>query len=142
MSSKIWPMEVTMKGEEIVFNSSPYLTYGHKEAKTIQYCEKRPVWIVEQRMKDPNYIYRKQILYIDKEYFACLIKFMWDQDENLWKITWCDHRWWPSGHTAYWFGEFIDLISMHRTHLKMDTEANPPVSDDFFNTRFLNRIAR
>ena len=142
MSSEIWPMEVKMDEETIALSQSGYFPYKLKDNMIVAYWEKRPVWVLDQRMKDLTYLYRRQKIYVDKETYAPLVKIIYDQDENLWKTSWCNFRWYPSGHTLYLFGEIVDMINRHRSHMKAESILHLPLGDEVFSTRFLSREAR
>jgi hypothetical protein len=52
--------------------------------KNLQF-ERRPVWVVEMKQKDPNYIYSKRIWYVDKETLMPLLWLCYDQKDRLYR---------------------------------------------------------
>jgi len=52
--------------------------------KNLQF-ERRPVWVLEMKQKDPNYIYSKRIWYVDKETLMPLLMLNYDQKDRLYR---------------------------------------------------------
>jgi hypothetical protein len=46
---------------------------------------KRPVWVVEATANDPQYAYRRQILWIDRELYVAYYKEAYDRAGQLWR---------------------------------------------------------
>jgi hypothetical protein len=47
---------------------------------------KRPVWIIEATAKDPDYRYRRQILWIDRELYVAYYKEAYNRAGQLWRM--------------------------------------------------------
>ena len=47
--------------------------------------ERRPLWIVEMKQTDPNYIYSKRIVYVDRETLMPFAWLMYDQKHRLYR---------------------------------------------------------
>ena len=47
----------------------------------------RPVWVLEATAKDPQYAYRRQILWIDRELYVGYYKETYDKEGQLWRVV-------------------------------------------------------
>jgi len=47
--------------------------------------QRRPSYVLQMTQLDPNYIYSKRVLYIDKETFVCLFAAYYDQEGKLYR---------------------------------------------------------
>ena len=47
----------------------------------------RPAWVVEATAKDPQYAYRRQMLWIDRELYVGYYKEAYDKDGQLWRVV-------------------------------------------------------
>jgi hypothetical protein len=79
--------------------------------------ERVNVWVVEVINKDPNYIYSRQIWYLDPETWLMLFKVMYNRQGELWKMYEMFQNEYPShgdSVTAVFNGEHIvDFIRRH-----------------------------
>lgn len=79
--------------------------------------ERANLWVVEAVNKDKNYVYGKQIWYLDPESWQMLFKVMYNRQGQLWKMYEMFQDEYPSyggGKTAMFNGEHVvDLIRRH-----------------------------
>jgi hypothetical protein len=47
---------------------------------------KRPVWVIEATAKDPEYTYRRQVLWIDRELYVAYYKEAYNRAGQLWRM--------------------------------------------------------
>jgi hypothetical protein len=78
--------------------------------------ERRPIWVVEMKQKDPNYIYSKRIWYVDKETLQPVIWLFYDQKDRLYRTFIPFWGFIPSMGAVHFF-QFNneDLIDTHST---------------------------
>jgi len=86
----IAPMNTKVKGYPYNedHNFGPYgLSYADDR------WEMRDAWVVRMIPKNEDHPYHHKDIYIDKETYAPLYSFAYDQKEELWKIIWHNKRW-------------------------------------------------
>ena len=86
--------------------------------------ERRPCYVLELDQQDPNYVYSKRILYIDKETFLHYIVENYDQKGRLYR-TW-DHNLTFFPEMGAW-AQTWSLIAI-RDHVDHHSTAYQPVS--------------
>jgi hypothetical protein len=78
--------------------------------------ERRPVWVIEMKQKDPNYIYSKRIGYFDKETLMPLLWEFYDQKGRYYRTF--EGEWGvvaPLGYLNQVHGSNADWIDVHST---------------------------
>ena len=76
--------------------------------------ERRPMYVVEMKQLDPNYIYSKRILYIDKETFTLMISEMYDQKGRLYRAVLLNPAFMkPMGYIHWGLYTSLDFIDVH-----------------------------
>ncbi len=144
----IHPAEYELIGEDIVlcpsFNPKP-IKYEEKYGGWCQryWWERRPVWVVKIKSKEPTYIYGTRVWYVDKETFALQQEMYYDQKGRLWKLwDWC-WRWDPvTGELDYWNPYMCDIINKHASILNHHIILNMKgLNENYFNLRYLSSKA-
>jgi hypothetical protein len=80
--------------------------------------ERRPMWVVEAKQLDRNYIYSKRVFYFDKETLQMLMTEMYDQKGRLYRaIVWTRTFYKPMGYTSQGLFQYLDFIDVHSTIL-------------------------
>jgi len=146
--TSVHPAEYEVVAEDIVlcpsFNFKP-IKYEEKHGGWNQsyWMERRPVWIVKIKYKEPNYLYGQRLWVLDKELFAPQQMMWWDQRGRVWKIWEWVWRWNPDeGELDYWNPWVVDVINKHMTIVKHTITLNMPnVSENLFNLRYLSSKA-
>ncbi len=78
--------------------------------------ERRPMYVIEMKQKDPTYIYSKRICYIDKETNIMILQEMYDQKGRLYRSENILHGFWPETATySYWQAWMRDHLDTHST---------------------------
>jgi hypothetical protein len=146
ISNTIYPNEYKLMGQAIVlvpsYNPAPSVKIEGPNLYTK--WQKRPVYVLEIKSKDPKYYYQKRIMYLDMEYFRPSLEEYYDRKMNLWRI-WVDFKYQrPDTTVTCWEAcDIIDFINKHHTILKMESRPNDPKMDlSYFDLRFLSRQAR
>ena len=144
----IHPSDYEIVGETVVlcpsFNPKP-IEYSEKYGGWAQryWWERRPVWVVKIKSKEPTYVYGARVWYVDKETFAMQQEIMYDQKGRVWKLwDWC-WRWNPdSGELDYWNPYIADVVNKHTTvanhHIMLNMQ---DLSENLFNLRYLSEQA-
>ena len=86
----IAPMNTTQKGYpyEKDHNFGPYgLSFANDK------WELRDAWVVRMKAKNADHPYHHKDIYLDKQTYAPLYSFAYDQKNELWKIITHNHRW-------------------------------------------------
>ena len=86
----IAPMNTTQKGYpyEKDHNFGPYgLSFATDK------WELRDAWVVRMKAKNADHPYHHKDIYLDKQTYAPLYSFAYDQKNELWKIITHNHRW-------------------------------------------------
>ncbi len=79
--------------------------------------ERRPVYVVELRQLDPNYIYGKRVLYFDKETFLLLFAEAYDQKGRLYRDYLNTFAFLPEQGLLYWWSALPkDHIDLHSSY--------------------------
>jgi hypothetical protein len=88
--------------------------------------ERRPLWVVEMKQKDPNYIYSKRIWYVDKETLMPLALLFYDQKDRLYRTFINYMGFIPSmGIINFFQNNNEDLIDTHSTFSFTTAYPNP-----------------
>jgi len=87
------------------------------EHKNLEF-ERRPVWVIEMKQKDPNYIYSKRIWYVDRETLLPMAIMNYDQKGRLYR-TYAAIRGFipPMGSFAFFNAVYSDHIDVHSTFI-------------------------
>jgi hypothetical protein len=76
--------------------------------------ERRPVYVLQLTQLDPNYIYSKRILYIDKESFTLLFTENYDQKGRLYRTHENFHAFHPEQGMFHWWAMLgMDHVDLH-----------------------------
>ncbi|MBW2707780.1 MAG: DUF1329 domain-containing protein, partial [Deltaproteobacteria bacterium] len=93
ISSTIYPNEYEILGQAVIlvpsYNPAPSVKIEGPNLYTK--WQKRPVYVLEIKSKDPRYYYQKRIMYLDMEYFRPSLEEYYDRKMNLWRI-WVDFK--------------------------------------------------
>ncbi|MEW6440272.1 MAG: DUF1329 domain-containing protein [bacterium] len=90
LSPEVYPYEIRIRDErEYLMPASAGFgdwldskdRYKWKDRK----FERRPVWVIEMIQKDPNYIYSKRVLYVDRETLRFYLEEVYDQKGRLYR---------------------------------------------------------
>ena len=84
--------------------------------------ERRPFYVVKLTQLDPNYVYGKRILYIDKETFNYYHVANYDQKGRLYRTGDFNYGWFPEMGAFGWCGGFI----LFRDHLDLHCGIEQP----------------
>jgi len=146
ISNTIYSNGYKLLGQAIVlvpsYNSAPSVKI--EGANLYTKWQKRPVYVLEIKSKDPKYYYQKRIMYLDMEYFRPSLEEYYDRKMNLWRI-WVDFKYQrPDTSVTCWEAcDIVDFINKHHTILKMESRPNDPkIDNSYFDLRFLSRQAR
>lgn len=79
--------------------------------------ERRPIYVLQMKQQDPNYVYSKRIMYIDKETFLFYHVENYDQKGRLYRTFDITYAWFPEMATFAWSGynqerDYVDKHSM------------------------------
>ncbi len=84
-------------------------------------------WVVEVKNKDPNYVYSKQLWYLDPESWQMNFKVMYDRQGRLWKMYELFYTEFPSygGQTTPIFNSehIVDFLRSHGSCSKREVKA-------------------
>lgn len=100
-----------------VDDGSGYVTKEGKELHNVLF-ERRPIYVLEMIQKDPNYVYGKRIMLIDKETFMIYHVANYDQKGRLYRTSDINYSWWPEAGIFSWMGAYFigkDHIDLHST---------------------------
>ncbi len=87
--------------------------------------ELRDAWVVRMTPKNADHPYHHKDIYIDKQTFAPLYSFAYDQKEELWKILWHNHRWsQDESLTGEWFPGWAEVPDPRAVVVVADIIAN------------------
>ncbi len=118
----IAPMNTTQKGYpyEKEHNFGPYgLSFANDK------WELRDAWVVRMKPKNADHPYHHKDIYIDKQTFAPLYSFAYDQKNELWKIITHNHRWSQNKElTGDWFEGWDDIPEPRAVLVVSDIIAN------------------
>ncbi len=111
-----------------------------------QKWEIRPLYVLEVNINDPNYVYSKRVLYVDKEdgFFTIYYGLFYDQRGRLFRSWNISFFWDSKTHYMVWQYVFIhDYIADHSTVFTFTgTPNDPKMTADKFTMRWLIRRAR
>ncbi len=111
-----------------------------------QKWEIRPLAVLEVNINDPNYVYSKRVLYVDKEdgLFTIYYSQMYDQQGRLFRTWNISFFWDPVKHYMMWALALThNYLSDHSTSVIMDGIPNDPeMTADRFTIRWLIGRAR
>ena len=117
-----FPFEVKILEEReylvpaLTLDGSPWFDSKEKFLyKNIKF-ERRPVYVLELKELDSNYIYSKRILYIDKETFSLFLTMNYDQKGRLYRTYSIFQAFLPKMGLLTWFQDMqLDFIDTHST---------------------------
>ena len=118
ISPSRYPMDfkVTEEREYLVPVSTDlteYVTSDMFELRNVKF-ERRPMYVIVATEKDPNYVYSKRVLYIDKETFQLYFAEMYDQKGRLYRTTMYPYYFYPEyGMLVYAYSNLRDHIDFH-----------------------------
>ncbi|MBW2369717.1 MAG: outer membrane lipoprotein-sorting protein, partial [Deltaproteobacteria bacterium] len=76
--------------------------------------ERRPVYVVEMKQLDTNYIYSKRVITVDKETFILLDTLMYDQKDKLYRGMSIQYAFFPwNGNYEYYTDQAWDFQDVH-----------------------------
>jgi hypothetical protein len=146
ISQDIWPSECRALREEEFLAPTKWDTDFKIDADgciDVSY-ERRPSWVIDYiAAPQSGYFYKIRRVWLDFEKKRCNYDECYDQRGRLWR-TWLDiNRWIPeSGYWTWWGCDITDHVNKHRTILHMTSIANDPtLTDEYFDLRFLSRMA-
>lgn len=102
---------------------------------------RRPCYVLQMTQMDPNYLYSKRILYMDKETFCTTFSASYDQKGQLYRSQWYTWTFMPEiGQTVFWGMPTvqIDHIDEHST-IQMQLPFPACFSRSDFGIQFLVR---
>lgn len=97
-----------------VEDGSEYVASKGVEYKGLKF-QRRPIYVVQMTQLDPNYVYSKRILYIDRETFNHYMQVNFDQKGRLYRTGWAIYAWYPDMGMFEW-GAFQTLRDHIDTH--------------------------
>lgn len=120
LTPDLYPYEITLLDEtEILAPAYSYDGAEYVDTSENALCknvrmQRRPVYIIEMKQQDKNYIYSKRVIYIDRETFVPLLSETYDQKGRLWRsyeITWAFIP--ETGSYLYWQNWMQDHLDVH-----------------------------
>ena len=148
ISAYIWK-DVTFEllGKEVILAPSPsprVPTYSYKYCLFLSPWELKPCYKIQVNIGDPRYMYSKRILWIDMTTGRMAYCENYDKRGRLWRDYIILHLFHPEdGNSSIGSGECLDHVNSHKSGLKFNTTINNPlIGDDYFNLRFLTKMAR
>ena len=115
LSPTRYPYETTVLEETeflvaFVEDGSPYATSDTVEIKGLKF-QRRPVYVVEMKQLDPNYVYSRRVFYIDQETWAHYMVVNYDQKDRLYRTNYIIYSWHPKMGMLAWNG--FDILRDH-----------------------------
>jgi hypothetical protein len=116
----LYPYDYKLIGETellfpFTFDGSVYLSSSDWTMRDVQW-ERRPVYVLELIQKDPNYVYGRRILYIDRENFLLLYAKAYDQKGRLYRDMLNINAFLPDQGMFSWFATNArDHVDLHST---------------------------
>ncbi len=106
--------------------------------------ERRFCWLTEIIIPDSRYMYSKRRVYTNMELGKADYTECYDRRGSLWRTYLLYHYFNPeNGIDSCWGCDVMDHVNKHKSFVKLDTTPNPPeVTDDYYNLRFLTKMAR
>jgi uncharacterized protein DUF1329 len=143
-SKKLFPNDYKILGKRIIlqpiYPSTPSLKIEGEQY--ITKWEKRPVWVLEIKAKDPAYVFSKRIMYADMEHFKAIYQEYYDRRGNLMR-TWEDFKFQTHDGFSTWEGvDILNWITKRHSCMKMNSHPNPALEPEQFDMRWLTRMAR
>ena len=145
LSRNRYPYEYTViKEQEFLVpfataDGGGYLTSKGLELRDYEF-ERRPIWVVELKQKDPNYIYSKRIIYFDKELLALVMSVNYDQKGRLYRTLEQREYVHPESGIMYMGGTaYLDYIDSHSTIQHSYIVADPGVDRENFSLKTMIR---
>jgi hypothetical protein len=121
LTQKLYPYkyEIIDEREYLVptysIEGAGYFTSKEKEYRNVEF-ERRPLYVVRLTQLDPNYVYSKRILYIDKETFILLYIENYDRKGRLYRSAYSFPLFRPEmGLFLEYDVVFRDLVDLHTT---------------------------
>lgn len=123
MSPKRYPYEYAVLEEREYLVPAPtldgaeYITSDTFEFRNMKF-ERRPLYVIQMIQKDPNYVYSKRILYIDKETFNYYHVDNFDQKGRLYRSFDMNYSFFPDMGQSTWsagMNLFRDYVDIHST---------------------------
>ena len=121
LTQKLYPYkyEIIDEREYLVptysIEGAGYFTSKEKEYRNVEF-ERRPLYVVRLTQLDPNYVYSKRIIYIDKETFILLYIENYDRKGRLYRSAYSFPLFRPEmGLFLEYDVVFRDLIDLHTT---------------------------
>lgn len=113
-----YPMDfkVTEEREYLVPVSTDLTEYVDSKTLEIRNAkfERRPMYVITLTEKDPNYVYSKRVLYIDKETFQLYFSENYDQKGRLYITIQFPYYFYPEyGMIVYSYANFRNHIDLH-----------------------------
>lgn len=99
-----------------VFDGTEYITRKGLEFRNVKFM-RRPIYVVQGKQLDPNYVYSKRVFYIDKETFTHETVLNYDQKGRLYRSVTVGKRFEPNmgvfhmGGTYWLLKDHVDLHS-------------------------------
>ena len=109
-----------------------------------QKWERRFSWILEVIIGDPRYMYSRRIVSINPQFGNSEYSENFDKRGQLWRSYLMYYYFDPiTGTKSAWGADVTDHVNRHRSWVKFDCIPNcPETTDDYFNLRFLTKMAR
>jgi hypothetical protein len=104
-------------------DGAEYVTSKGKEIRNLK-MERRPIYVLEMTQTDPNYVYSKRVIYIDKETFEFYQINNYDSKGRLYREFWAPYQYKPESGMFTWGGYvlYADHVDLHSgLTLGMDT---------------------
>jgi hypothetical protein len=141
LSNKVHPtIKVEYVGEEIQLMPAKVFQPVWKGSQMDMYWEKRPYYVVDFSIGG-SYIYARQRIWIDKEFFHLGYKLIYDRQGRLWKKYYPVHYFRPENGTYDWYTNvMIDVINKHWSGMNFGPIAHDKaLPDDWFDISALLR---
>jgi hypothetical protein len=114
-------------------DGAEYLQEKNLEWRNLKF-ERRPCYVLELTQLDPGYVYKKRILYIDRETFILLGVENYDRQGRLYRTLWPVYGWMPE--SGYFRGHqilMLDHVDQHSTFLTNYTIPAPWITRRHLN---------
>lgn len=93
-----------------VEDGSPYATSDTVEIKGLKF-QRRPIYVIELKQLDPNYVYSRRLMYVDQETWAHYMVVNFDQKDRLYRTNYIIYSWHPKMGMLAWNG--FDILRDH-----------------------------
>jgi hypothetical protein len=99
------------------WDGSAYYTSKELELRDAEF-ERRPVYVIQMIQQDPNYVYSKRLIYVDKETFHIIYIENYDRKGRLYRNCENMYVFYPDQGMFNWFKNIAqDHLDMHSTLL-------------------------